>query len=78
MRYYILYPGNTEADTVNSVNQLKFKFRIKMPKIRRDRWDNDQPIKEKRPRRKAERWEEFTRDSSKRNKRNKKRSDKPS
>lgn len=22
MRYYILYPGNTEADTVNSVNQL--------------------------------------------------------
>tara|TARA_B100000519_G_C13999983_1_gene323505 strand:+ start:261 stop:506 length:246 start_codon:yes stop_codon:yes gene_type:complete len=22
MRYYILYPGNTEADTVNSINQL--------------------------------------------------------
>ena len=22
MRYYILYPGNTEADTVNSTNQL--------------------------------------------------------
>ena len=22
MRYYILYPGNTEADTVNDVNQL--------------------------------------------------------
>ena len=45
-----------------------------MPKIRRDRWDNDQPIKEKRPRRKSERWEEFTRDSSKRNNSNKKHS----
>tara|TARA_B100000902_G_C26432720_1_gene492261 strand:- start:217 stop:465 length:249 start_codon:yes stop_codon:yes gene_type:complete len=22
MRYYILYPGNTEADTVNDINQL--------------------------------------------------------
>ena len=22
MRYYILYPGNTEADTVNDTNQL--------------------------------------------------------
>jgi len=22
MRFYILYPGNTEADTVNSINQL--------------------------------------------------------
>ena len=22
MRYYILYPGNTEADTINSINQL--------------------------------------------------------
>ena len=26
MRYYILYPGNTEADTVNSVNQLGEKI----------------------------------------------------
>ena len=43
-----------------------------MPKIRRDRLDYDQPMKEKRPRRKAERWEEFTRDPSKRNKRVKK------
>ena len=46
-----------------------------MPKIRRDRWDKDQPIKEKRPRRKVERWEEFSRDSGKRNKRNKKHSE---
>tara|TARA_B100001059_G_scaffold84097_1_gene82130 strand:- start:421 stop:669 length:249 start_codon:yes stop_codon:yes gene_type:complete len=22
MRYYILYPGNTEADTINDINQL--------------------------------------------------------
>jgi hypothetical protein len=22
MRYYILYPGNTEADTINAINQL--------------------------------------------------------
>ena len=46
-----------------------------MPKIRRDRMDDyDQPIKEKRPRTKRNRLEEFTRDSSKRNKRNKKHS----
>ncbi len=44
-----------------------------MPKIRRDRLDEFQPIKEKRPRRKAERWKEFDRDANKRNKRNKKR-----
>jgi hypothetical protein len=44
-----------------------------MPKIRRDRMDDHHPYKEKRPRRKEERWEEFTRDPSKRNKRNKKR-----
>jgi len=40
--------------------------------------DDFQPMVEKRPRRKAERWEEFTRDSSKRNKRNKKRSERDS
>ena len=45
-----------------------------MPKIRRDRMDDiDQPFKEKRPRRNANRLEEFKRDSNKRNKRNKKR-----
>jgi|MDSZ01.1.fsa_nt_gb hypothetical protein len=44
-----------------------------MPKIRRDGWDNDQPTWEKRPRRKANRLDEFKRDASKRNKRNKKR-----
>ncbi len=42
-----------------------------MPKIRRDNLDDYQPYKEKVPRRKAERWEEFDRDASKRNKRNK-------
>ncbi len=44
-----------------------------MPKIRRDNLDDYQPYKEKVPRRKVERWEEFDRDGSKRNKRNKKR-----
>ena len=47
-----------------------------MPKIRRDNLDDYQPYKEKVPRRKAERWEEFDRDASKRNKRNKKRPEK--
>jgi hypothetical protein len=29
MKYYILYPGNTEADTINDVNQLGEKsFKI--------------------------------------------------
>ena len=42
-----------------------------MPKIRQDDLD-DQPYKEKVPRRKAGRYEEFDRGHDKRNKRNKK------
>ncbi len=44
-----------------------------MPKIRRDDLDNHQPYKEKVPRRKKEKFEEFSRGHDKRNKRNKKR-----
>tara|TARA_Y100001938_G_C8007312_1_gene388062 strand:- start:585 stop:728 length:144 start_codon:yes stop_codon:yes gene_type:complete len=43
-----------------------------MPKVRSGQYD-EQPYKQKVPRRKVERYEEFTRDHSKRNKRNKKR-----
>ncbi len=43
-----------------------------MPKVKDGHYE-DQPFKQKVPRRKVERYEEFTRDSSKRNKRNKKR-----
>jgi|TARA_R100001163_G_scaffold39964_1_gene30320 hypothetical protein len=44
-----------------------------MPKIRRDKIDDiDQPIKEKRPRRKPNHWEEFDRGHRKLNKRTKK------
>ena len=47
-----------------------------MPKIRPDQIKTDHQYTEKIPRRKAERWEEFDRDASKRNKRNKKRPEK--
>ena len=43
-----------------------------MPKIRRDRLDDFQPYKEKVPRRKKDRFEEFDRGHNKRNKRTKK------
>jgi hypothetical protein len=46
-----------------------------MPKVRDDRY-YDQPFKEKVPRRKAGRYEEFDRGHNKRNKRNKKRPEK--